>query len=272
MTMARNWLFLSKKGQDDYINMLARSVGQEPTDSDLFDYYYDVVVDNRVPVLRGILKYKIMHNCLADHKEFFYVDSGYLGNHTGPANRRGDKLYHRIVRNDLQSNQIMACPSDRWQRLQLQLQPRKNGRKIIVAAPDEKPCRYYKIDRDQWLKETVEKIRQCTDRPVVVRDRARKREDRTILNPLSQVLADDVHCLVTYNSIAAVESIIAGVPAIVLSPTHAAQPVASARIEDIENPVWPDQGLREAWAHSLAYQQYHVKEMRDGTAMRMINQ
>jgi hypothetical protein len=268
----RNWLFLSKKGQDEYINMLAQSVGVQPTDSDLFDYYYDVKVDNRVPVLRGILKYKIMHQCLEDRRDFFYVDSGYLGNHTGPGNRRGDKLYHRIVKNDLQSNQIIASSPDRWEKLQLKLLDRRYGRKIIVAAPDEKPCRYYKINREQWLKDTVEEIKKHTDRAVIVRERAAKRVDRTVNDPLSHVLANDVHCLVTYNSIAAVEAILQGVPAIVLAPTHAAQPVAGTKICDIENPVWADRAHREAWAHSLAYQQFHVREMRDGTAMRMIDQ
>lgn len=268
----RSWIFLSKKGQDEYINMLARSVGQEPTDTDMFDYYYDVKVDNRVPVLRGILKYKIMHNCLTDHREFFYVDTGYVGNQVGWGNRRGDKLYHRIVRNDLQTNMIRPSAADRWERLDIRLHKRRRGRKIILAAPDEKPCRYYNIDRDQWLKQTVADIRAYTDRPVIIRERARRRVDRTMNDPLSQVLADDVHCLVTFNSIAAVESIIAGVPAIVLAPTHCARPVASNQVKDIENPIWPDQNLREAWAHSLAYQQYHVREMRDGTAMRMIEQ
>ena len=272
MTMARNWIFLSKQLKDEYINMLARSVGQSPTDTDMFDYYYDVVVDNRVPVLRGILKHKIMHSCLADNREFFYVDTGYVGNQVTANNRRGDKIWHRIVRNDLQASTIRECPSDRWDRLDIRLHKRRTGSRIILAAPDEKPCRYYGIDRTAWLESTLEQIRTYTDRPVVVRERAARRIDRTMNNPLHKVLTDDVHCLVTYNSIAAVESIIAGVPAIVLAPTHCAQPVASTKISDIENPFWPDKGLREAWAHSLAYQQYHVREMRDGTAIRMLEQ
>jgi len=268
--LVRNWLFLSKQGKDEYINMLAHSVGQHPMNTDDFDYYYDVKVDNRVPVLRGILKYKIMRNCLEDQREFFYVDTGYLGNQVGAGNRRGDKWYHRIVRNDLQTTQIRACASDRWQRLDIRLHSRRHGRRVILAAPDEKPCRYYGIDRDQWLAQTVAALQSHTDRPVVIRERASRRLDRTINDPLSQVLTDDVHCLVTFNSIAAVESIVAGVPAIVLAPSHCAQPVASTTVADIENPLWPDQALREAWVHSLAYQQYHVREMRDGTAMRMI--
>ena len=87
---ACNWLFLSKNGQDQYINMLARSAGVEPTNSDHFDYYYDVVVDNRPVVLRGILKYKIMQQCLQDHKTFYYMDTGYFGNNKSARNPRGE--------------------------------------------------------------------------------------------------------------------------------------------------------------------------------------
>jgi len=54
------FIFLSKGNQDEYINMLARSAGQEPTDTDFFDYKYDVLMDEMTPVMRGILKYKIM--------------------------------------------------------------------------------------------------------------------------------------------------------------------------------------------------------------------
>lgn len=268
----RNWIFLSKNGEDEYINMLAKSVGQESTDTDIFDYYYDVVVDNRTPILRGILKYKIMRQCLQDHRDFFYVDSGYFGNHFGAGNRRGDKFYHRIVKNDLQHNHIQERPADRWERLQIHLLPRRHGRRIIVAAPDEKPCRYYGIDREQWLQDTLAQLRQYTNREIVVRERAPRRQDRVATDPLSKVLLNDVHCLVTYNSIAGVEAILHGVPAIVLAPTHAAQPVASTNLADIENPRWPDEDLRRAWVHSLAYQQYHVRELANGVAMRMIDQ
>jgi hypothetical protein len=267
-----NFIFLSKGGEDEYINMLAASAGQAPTNTDFFDYKYDVLMDGLTPVLRGILKYKIMQKCLADNKDFYYVDSGYVGNNISRLNKMGNKLYHRIVRNDLQHKTITPRPADRWQALDVVLQPRKFGRKIIVATPDEKPCRYYGIDQQQWVEQTVAELKKYTDRPIEIRHRAPKRIDRVSTAPLSTVLATDVHALVTYNSIAAVESIFAGVPAFVLAPTHVAEPVASKDLSQIENPVWANRDTLDAWCHSMAYGQYHVRELRDGTAFRMMQE
>jgi hypothetical protein len=195
-----------------------------------------------------------------------------LGNNINASNPRGIKIYHRIVKNDLQHKEIRQRPADRWQALGITPQSRRYGRKIIVAAPDEKPCRFYGINQEQWVNDTVARIKQLTDRPVEVRQRAPKRIDRVATAPLSQVLANDAHALVTFNSVAAVESILAGVPAFVLAPTHIAAPVANTTLDLIENPMWPGKDLVDAWCHSMAYSQYHVKELQNGTAFRMMQE
>ena len=69
---------------------------------------------------------------------------------------------------------ITPRPADRWQALDVVLQPRKFGRKIIVATPDEKPCRYYGIDQQQWVEQTVAELKKYTDRPIEIRHRAPK--------------------------------------------------------------------------------------------------
>ena len=266
------WIFLSKGGEDEYVNMLAASAGITPTDSDYFDYYYDINVDQNQLILRGILKHKIMKKCLKDGNNFYYMDSGYVGNNVSSCNSQGIKLYHRIVRNDLQHTTILSRPSDRWNQLRIPVHARRHGYKIIVAAPDEKPCKYYGIDQQQWVEDTVNEIKKHTDRPVEVRERARKRTDRVFNEPLSQVLEQDVHALVTFNSIAAVESILAGVPAFVLAPSHVAGPVANRDLSRMEDPFYPDQDLLMAWCHSMAYGQYHVKELKNGIAFRMMQE
>ena len=92
-----------------------------------------------------------------------------------------------------------------------------------------------------------------------------------IQDPLLKLLQDDVHALVTFNSVAATESILAGVPAFALAPANAARPVANTDLSHIEDPWWPDPDLIHTWACHLAYGQFHVRELRDGTAYRILN-
>jgi hypothetical protein len=213
-----------------------------------------------------------MKQCWQDSRDFYYIDSGYFGNQPNPLNPQGWKIWHRIVKNNLQHGDIVPRPADRWQRLNISLGPRRYGSRIIVAAPDEKPCKFYGIDQQQWINETVETIKKYTDRPVVVRQRAPKRVDRIQSDPLAQVLQDDVHALVTFNSVAAVESIIHGVPAFTLAPANAASPVASQDLSQIDCPYWASEDKIHAWACHLAYGQFHVSELKDGTAYRMLNE
>lgn len=251
-------IFLSKDGNDEYVNMFARSAGATPVSD--FDYS----ASNEPIVLRGILKHKIMKRCWNDGRDFYYIDTGYFGN-------KLTKLYHRIVKNNLQHGEIVPRPSDRWDRLNLTIQPWKPpGSKIIVAAPDEKPCKFYGIELQSWIDQTVSTLRQYTDRPIVVRQRAKLRIDRVQNDTLVEALSKDVHALVTFNSVAAVESIMNGVPAFTLAPANAASPVTLQDLSKIETPYRPDQDKLHAWACHLAYGQFHVQELKDGTAYRMI--
>jgi hypothetical protein len=260
-----DWIFLSKHGQDEYINMFAHGSKGIP----VADFDYDNT--SSPVVLRGILKHKIMKRCWADRRDFYYMDTGYMGNNTSPSNPHGWKLWHRIVPNNLQHTEIIPRPSDRWQKLNMSLQPRRYGKQIVVAVPDEKPCKFYGIDLESWIQNTIATIKQYTDRPIVVRQRAARRKDRISTDPLSTVLLNDVHALVTFNSNAATESVVLGVPVITLAPANAAAPVGSQDLSQIESPYWADKDKLYAWAHHLAYGQFHVNELKDGTAYRILN-
>jgi hypothetical protein len=264
-----NWIFLSKEGNDEYINMFAIGAGGRVIRTEDFDYN-----DSKDPiVLRGILKHKIMKQCWEDRRTFYYIDTGYLGNQPSKTNPMGWKLYHRIVKNNLQHDDIIPRPDDRLKKLKIEIAPKqKFGEKILIAAPDEKPCKFYGIDKDQWIKETVETIKKYTDRPIVIRDRAKSRNERVLNNTLAQALDDNVHALVTYNSVAASESILYGIPAFTLAPSNAASPVASQDLSQIENPYYPDKDKLYAWACHLAYGQFHVSELKNGSAINFLKE
>lgn len=262
-------IFLSKDGNDEYINMFAAGCKTQPVSTDDFDY--DSSTD--AIVMRGILKHKIMKRCWDDGRDFYYVDSGYFGNQKSQLNPMGWKYWHRVVKNNLQHNEIVNRPGDRWERFKQKIEPwKKDGRSILVAAPDEKPCKFYGITKDEWVKQTVETIKQHTDRPVIVRERAPNRIDRIQNSTLKQALDNDVFALVTFNSVAATESVLYGIPAFTLAPSNAAKPVTLQDLTKIDTPYYPDTDKRYAWASHLAYGQFHVSELKDGTAYRMLQE
>jgi len=252
-------IFLSKDGEDRYVNDFARGCNTKPTNTDDFSYESS---DDSI-VLRGILKHKIMKQCWKDKRDFYYIDTGYFGN-------ARFKMWHRIVKNNLQHDKIIQRPDDRFKKFGKTIHEWKTGRKILIAAPDEKPCKFYGIDRQEWIDTTVEKLKKSTDRPIEVRERISSRLGR-IADPLEKALADDVHALVTFNSVAATEALFFGVPVFIhamgTKVVNAANPLAYKDLRRIEKPKYADDDERYAWACHLAYGQFHTSEMQNGSAL-----
>lgn len=260
-------IFLSKDGQDEYVNMFAAGCGKIPVSTTDFDYESS---DEPI-VLRGILKHKIMKRCWQDSRTFYYIDTGYFGNERTVSNPNGWKYWHRIVKNDLQHGEIIPRPNDRFKIFQKKFSPwKKTGSKILIAAPDDKPCKFYGTSKDEWISQTISTIKQYTDRTIVVRDRAAKRIDRISTDTLQEALDNDIYALVTFNSNAATESIFHGIPAFTLAPANAASPVSLQDLSQIENPYYPDSDKLYAWGCHLAYGQFHVNELKSGKALELL--
>lgn len=267
MDINMSWIFLNK-GNDEYITGFAHGCNTTVTDMANFDY--DASTDPLV--LRGILKHKLMKQCWQDQRDFYYIDSGYFGNQVSNINPNGYKLWHRVVKNNIQHNEIVPRPADRFEMFKKKFQPwNKSGSNILIAVPDEKPCKFYGIDLESWIEQTVSTIKQHTDRPVVIRQRATQRIDRVMNNTLESAL-NDVFALVTFNSNAAVESVFHGIPVFPLAPVSAANPVGNSDLSKIETPYYPDSDKLHAWACHLAYGQFHVRELRNGTAKRILEE
>jgi hypothetical protein len=214
-------------------------------------------------VLRGITKRKEMTACRAAGRDFYYIDTGYFGNVR-------KKLYHRITKNDVQwFGPIIERPHDRLAVTGVQLKKFYPGRNILLAPPSQKLLNLYNINLEEWLEQTQEEIRKYTDRPIVLRTK-QSRSVRVSTDTMAMALERDVHCLVTFSSIAAGEALMNGKPAITLGP-NAAAALCSQSLADIENPRIPSLDEVEAWAANLAYCQFTEPEMRDGTAWRILN-
>lgn len=267
-----DWIYLSKKGKDEYIARLAEGAGVQPVPIETWRYEDDPTAGL---VLRGIMKHEIMKRCWQDGRQFRFMDSGYFGNRLGPLNPHGWKWWHRIVPNDLQHDKIIPRPADRWERFGITLAPwNRKGKRILIVAPDEKACIVYGTTVDRWLSQTLAAVKQHTDRPLLVRHRtaqptARTRDPET---SFAAALADDIFAVVTFNSVAATESVMAGIPAFVTAPCNAARPVANLDLKKIDSPWYPDRDLVHAWVCHLAYGQFHNNELSDGTALKILDE
>lgn len=224
-------------------------------------------------IIRGIANGKIGNHAVKNKKDYYFIETGYLGNYRSNNNRTGRKVYHRIVKNAMQHPDIMDVPDDRWKQL-VKFNPnlqyhgwRKPGSKILLVLSTQKPFEYYGQDRERWIKNTIRTIKRHTDREIVIREKASRgtRTNETIYD----ALGDDIYALVTYNSIAAVEAVQYGIPAFALAPTAAA-PVCSDNLKQIENPVKPDEDIVYKWLCSIAYGQFSLNEMLSGQAWQMV--
>ena len=201
--------------------------------------------------------------CRAAGRDFYYIDTGYFGNGK-------KKTFHRITKNDVQwFGGIVDRPRDRFDLTGVRLKKMRKGRNILIAPPSQKLLNNYDIILEDWLENVQAEIRAHTDRPIVIRTK-QGRSTRVNDDTMEMALDRDVHCLVTFSSIAAGEALLHGKPAITLGP-NAAAPLCSQSISAIENLKIPTLDEVEAWARHLAYCQFTEVEMRNGTAWRILN-
>jgi len=231
-------------------------------------YDYNRYPSKQAILIRSMGKRKLIHECWENNQTFYYMDSGYVGNYKSKSNPYGWKLWHRIVKNDVQHKEIIDRPDDRWKRLDYPIEKRKTGIHILLVTPSEKPCKFYGIDKDEWISNTITEIKKYTDRPIVIRDKA-PRTQRLVKSIFDDL--NGAHALVTYQSIAAIESVLYGVPAFTLAPT-AADPVCDKDISLIEHPTVQEEDKIYKWACHLAYGQFHIDELANGTAYRILNE
>jgi hypothetical protein len=128
---------------------------------------------------------------------------------------------------------------------------------------------FFGLDLEQWIEETTNRIKQYTDRPVILREK-QPRSVRVSTDTMEMALANDVHCLVTFNSIAATEAILLGKPAFTLGP-NAAQSLCLQDLSQIEHPYIPTLDEVGMFAAHLSYCQFTEQDMSSGVAWRILN-
>lgn len=228
-----------------------------------------------IPVaFRSMTKRKEIWKCWETGRPFYYIDNGYMGN------LMKKKYFYRVVKNNVQHTVIKDVPSDRfnalvkftpYMRYHGRVTPSEQNGPILLVTPSEKPCAFYGITRDDWVKETVAEIKKYTDRPIVIRDKGLRFERVKDNSVAAQCQRDKVYAVVTYQSMAALEAIHYGIPAFTMAPC-CVQSVANTDLSKIETPYYPEHNEFMRVLNYLAYCQYTLDEMSSGKALEMIEE
>jgi len=218
-------------------------------------------------VIRGVggSSRNAIKHCWETNRTFYAIDTGYFGNNTKV------KVYHRATKNNLQNiGPIIERPWDRVSPTNWKFMKFHPGRKILICPPSDKIMMLYGMDLDEWLNTTVETIKKHTDRPIEIRLKPIRKE-RISNKTIADALADDVHCLVTYNSIAATEALMLGKPAFTMG-LNAAHSLCLHDLSKIETPYIPSRDELEALVAHLSYCQFTLDEFKSGYAWGVVNE
>jgi hypothetical protein len=172
----------------------------------------------------------------------------------------------------------------RWQQISRDLDFtlkhwRTNGNHILICTQRHNGWSMKGLSVVEWLEQTVNQIKQHSDRPIIVRGHPGDKQASMYLKskPGKYYVSTNKHILedfrnawavVNYNSTPAVAASIEGIPAFVTDPTpwtSQAFDVANTDLGKIENPDFKD---RQGWIEKLAMCHWKHEEIENGTAWR----
>ena len=231
-----------------------------------FVSYEEMYQNTTMPMCwAGFFKPQWLEICNRHSLKFYNLDTGYFGN------KKIKTIFRLSVNNFQNVNPIIDRPSDRWEQLNIDQSSFKQGSAIVVVPPDRKIVHTLGLgSEDQWIEETVLKIKNFTDREIKIRKRPEPRADRVVSNTFKDFIKDDTFCVVGYSSNALVEAAMHNIPVISLGHS-ATKSLYSYQLEDIEKikPAYSDN--KQAWLNHLAYSQFTKEELISGLAWEFIN-
>tara|TARA_Y100000114_G_scaffold77514_1_gene71256 strand:- start:8717 stop:9526 length:810 start_codon:yes stop_codon:yes gene_type:complete len=199
------------------------------------------------------------------HK-YWFTDTPYFGRFDNN-NLQPDNHYWRICKNAIHATFLKDCKADRFNKFNISIKaPTLKGDHILVC-PSSAGINAY-LDAPNWTRETVEKLKRVTDRPIKVREKPRGRGTSGPSEAKISLKEDleNAWACVTSCSISAVESVCMGKPVFCHEKSFA-RAMGNLHLEDIEQPFYGDP---EPWLYSLAYQQFTPEELANGTAVEIL--
>lgn len=231
----------------------------------------------------GVVKREILWAHQRADVPLLYMDKGYYRDRA-PFKDMSLPKWWRLCWNDTHPTQYLMNvkrPPDRWELLDSRLQERNPaGRDIVILGSSAKFHHTCGLPHPtEWARDLVRQIRTYSNRQIVYRPKPSWADaepvDGTVFDHGKKTRIEDAlaraYCSITYGSIACVDSIMAGVPAIVLG-NGVAGPVAEPRIPFIPQPRWVSHEERVQWISNLCYCHWRPQEIEDGSAWAIVKE
>lgn len=239
---------------------------------------------NSIAVCYGLSNYGEILVAKKNNIQFIYIDNCYFGSlNSHHTNLKPKKVFYRIVANDLVLHKIIPRPADRYNK-QIKFlrnnygfkdfyqEPKRDGYNIIIIPPSGKINYICNIDVDKWIEKATRKIKKQSDVNITIKTRPKSRYHRFTTSSIYDYL-QDAYAVVTFSSMAAVETVAFGVPSFIYNNNlelfhSAAEPVSRLGLDNIINRFYPNN--RKEWLYHLAYGQFSKEEIANGFARNFI--
>jgi len=246
------------------------------------------VYDNTAPIHLKLRK-QVIDNQLARNKFVVCADAS-LFNYKDKSNPHG---YLRYSFNGVFPTTGIYCDDNidpaRWQSISkntgIQLEPMKTkGKWIVMMLQRQGGWSMNGYDVEQWAMDTVAKIRQHSDRPIVIRAHPGDKRASVYLNPtktklknlpnvkispIGRPLQEDLHkawAVVNHNSSAAVGPIVQGYHCFITDPKNSQnKEVSNTDFSTIES---PDMFDRQRWLERISMFHWNFAELENGNCWR----
>ena len=279
--------FLSgKKDQDNYVKSFAQTSDAKVVYTRHFVYCQPPVRDIPASVHKkkllpgydaiafaGLLRGNahILNMAIEDRLDFYYIDHAYFN----PGYRYPNWM--RVIKNGFVQNRIIpGVDTSRLKNFNINFKDYDFNKKrnIVVFPPSNTVARVF--NQMDWETKTIEKIKQYTDRPIVVRKKKGpvmddfligvKHEEKFNYDETLDEVLDNAYCVVAFNSALALTALEKGIP--VICEKYCAAFPLSHSISEIEN---LKERERLPLFASLAWGQFTMAEIRDKHMLKHIN-
>jgi hypothetical protein len=223
----------------------------------------DNIGNDKPIILRNVINNEnILSYKLQQEKPFWFVDSGYTNFITGK------KARHRLVANHIHHAPAgKSFPADRLCNLPSFPKPwRKGGNRILIVESSEKHYELFNDNLPAWRHRVKTELSQFDEFVTTWRPKEPDRKTRTKLYDILQEESDDLYCVITDASAAAIEAIWCGIPVITLNK-HITNPVSRSSISDLRDLY---RGPIGDWLCALTYSEFTTDELHNGKARKLI--